>query len=695
MRWRRSLVVLVTAAVVIAGGTFGVRWGVEAYQLRQPTWAPAPTTINGLRVLASVSGEGEQSRTALHTAHGDVTFWNGVNLGAAPPGHNPGEVAIDRERYRRWIEQMGDMRVHFLRIYTIHRPEFYQELRDYNLRHPDHPIYLIHGVYLPDESYLETGDLWAQEATSAFRQELLDASAAVSGELVRPQTRGRAHGVFNADVSDWLAGWIIGVEWDPYATQTSDEKNAGQQPFTGAYFANPADATNLTPTEIWLAQRMDELATAEVARGRSSPMAFVNWPTTDPLEHTSEPLESEDLVSVDANNVLATPAWPGGTFASFHAYPYYPDFLRYEPEYQNYRVDGEVDAYAAYLVDLKRHYAQRSIPLMITEFGVPSSIGNAHLGTRGRDQGAHTEQDALQIGADLLYMFEDIGMTGGLLFMWADEWFKFTWNTVVRQEVVDSERRALWHDPLTNEQWFGIVAQDPVPTGWRITHEAREGITAVAVQTDASFVHVRVDFDDLPERPLRIEFEAAPGVIEGASHAFVFDPEAQTMQAYVQDAVDPIRLDGLKFDDRPPVDASGWSPQRLTLNRSLEVNGVKQPPEFYVVGQMISGNWDPDARDYNSMATWNVDGDTLNLRIPWSMLGVADPSSGSGVVPNEKGDPVGIPLSEIPFTIDLGAGPMPYGEVRWDLWQQAQATERMKRGWESIRLAFVETSRAD
>jgi len=71
---------------------------------------------------------------------------------------------------------------------------------------------------------------------------------------------------------------------------------------------------------------MNELATAEAAKGRRAPMAFVNWPTADPLRHPQEPHPQEDLVGVDANHVRASAAWPGGTFASFHAYPYYLGF---------------------------------------------------------------------------------------------------------------------------------------------------------------------------------------------------------------------------------------------------------------------------------------------------------------------------------------------------------------------------------
>ena len=55
---------------------------------------------------------------------------------------------------------------------------------------------------------------------------------------------------------------------------------------------------------------------------------------------------------------------------------------------------------------------------------------------------------------------QDVGLAGALIFAWTDEWFKFTWNTLSART---RERRPLWHDPLTNEQWFGLVATDPEP----------------------------------------------------------------------------------------------------------------------------------------------------------------------------------------------------------------------------------------
>ena len=101
------------------------------------------------------------------------------------------------------------------------------------------------------------------------------------------------------------------------------------------------------------------------------------------------------------------------------------------------------------------------MPVMITEFGVPSSLGSAHSGTLGRSQGGHTEQQAMQTDARLLRLMRQLGMAGGFVFEWTDEWYKRTWNTQLHQ--LPADRLQLWHDQFTNEQYFGVVATDPDP----------------------------------------------------------------------------------------------------------------------------------------------------------------------------------------------------------------------------------------
>ncbi|WP_217991146.1 hypothetical protein [Mobilicoccus massiliensis] len=663
--------------------------------------SPRPRSVGGLRCLARQDG----TTLRLHTAGGDITFWSGVNLGSTTPGHSPGELAVTAEDYRRWFSMMGSLGVRVVRIYTIHPPHMYAELKRYNEANPSNPLYLVHGIYLPDESYLEHHDLFAEEPTAAMVAEIRDASAAVHGTLTRPVRRGRASGTWTADVSPWVAAWIVGVEWDPEAGHASDVKNAQAPGHSGRYFSSTKDAS---PTERWIAARLDELATHEASAGVSVPIAHANWPTADPLRHPNEPLATEDLLGVDANHVVASPQWPGGTFASYHAYPYYPDFQLLQPSYA-----GTDDPYRAYLLDLARHHA--GLPVMVSEFGVPSALGAAHRGSLRRDQGRHTEQEAMRMNAEMLRMLAGAHLAGGLVFEWLDEWFKFTWNTAPRQAPVDGERRALWHDVLTNEQFFGLVAHDPTPVGRRTPHESQSGVRRIEVDHDASWLHLRLDLD--PGRVV-LGFDVVPGgglPLPGGGGApvqdvaVVVDPQARTAVCLVRGELDPVRLDGLPASAVPRADADGWSMQRLTLNRPYVVPGLGRSlaADFLEVGRLVEGDW--DAGRGNTLATWRYDpgggaggGATLRLRLPWGLLPFADPSSRTVVVPTPaKGPaptgsakleetPTGVRVDGLRLTVSPSGGDPVTVPITWETWNTASYTERLKPGLDGLSRAFRE-----
>jgi len=654
-----------------------------------PDWSPSPTMLGGLRTLATTDARGLR----LLTRDGARSFIAGVDLGVTTPGHQPGEVAIEAADYRRWFAQMGALGIRSVRIYTIHRPSFYSELQRYNRLHKKDPIYLVQGVYVPDETYLSGGTLYDRQVDQGFADELADAVRAVHGTLERGRTPGRASGTWTADVSPWLMSWIIGVEWDPQATRRTDTQHAHAPATRGYYFRSTSDAT---PTERWIAKHMNALAQLEAARGVSTPIAFVNWPTMDPLHHPAEPEPGEDMPGVDANHVLPTLGWPGGTFASYHAYPYYPDFLRYEPALQQPQTSGPaagtVDAYAGYLTALKQHHAP--MPVMITETGAPSSLGSAHNGTLGRDQGGHTEQEAARIDASLLRLIKGQGLSGAFLFAWTDEWFKFTWNTVRHQ--LPRERRQLWHDPLTNEQYFGLVAHDPVRLPGAHVEEVPEGrkLTKVTMDADASYAYLDVTYrGGAPREPLVISADTVPGgtgsVSDGGSdHRIEVDPRAGSARALVRAALDPARLDTW---EALPQAGEPWHLYRLITNRSYP--GVEDSTmEYQDVGTLVRGSWDPADPGYNSRATWRVTGDTIRLRIPWAMLGISDPSSRTAL---GAGNPPATQVLDRGLTLSLSVGgSVPYRtRYIWPTWTEPRYTERLKAGLGPVSVAFQSLAR--
>ncbi|MDR7276055.1 hypothetical protein [Catenuloplanes atrovinosus] len=662
-----------------------------------PSWAPDRRTApNGLKVAAQAMGE----QFVLYTKSGAKTFLPGVNLGSTTPGHQPGELAVTAEDYRTWFAAMDRMGIRVVRVYTIHPPAFYQELAAYNRTHPERALYLVQGVYLPDESYARKGDLYDEAVTTAFVDELRDASAAVSGGLEREPRRGRSHGTWTADVSPWLAAWIIGVEWDPSGVHESDRKNAGRPSFTGRYFRSTPEAT---PTERWLATRMDELASAEAARGRSAPVAFVNWPTTDPLRHPEEPLPQEDLAGVDANHVLPTEQWPGGTFASYHAYPYYPDFQRHEPALQKAIFNGRPDPYAGYLTALRRHH--KGMPVMVTEFGVPSSLGTAHAGPLGRGQGDHGEREAMTIGAELLRVIRGTGMAGGFLFGWADEWFKFTWNTIAHQ--APAERRQLWHDPLTNEQHFGIIATDPTgpPEGWprQVLDEPDSPIATRAVAAvDEAYLQLGVDLAKPAPKALTIGLDVLPEIAgspppgstdEGADLAIQLDLAKLTGQVWVRERLDPLPLDYQVPAGLRAKAVNGWQRYQLVINRDLTVptTGRKLPAELFDVGVLNHGVWDPAAQNADNRNLWRLTGDgTLTIRVPWAFAGFADPSSLQVLVPDGN-VPTTRTATGVRVRLAADGALQPLDEITWEPWNRVYYAERLKAGADVLRAAMLET----
>jgi hypothetical protein len=678
-----------------------------------------PRSVQGLRLPARV----ERRAVAAAADDGFVArFWPGVNLGSTVPGTQPGEVAATRADYDRWFDGMGDLGVRVVRIYTILRPAFYDALAAYNDAHRDEPLFVVQGVWIPEEEFLATGNAYDSAVSDGFRAEISDAVAVVHGDAQLPDRPGHASGAFTTDISRWLLAFSIGVEWDPHAVQSTDRLNDGQAPYRGRYFTASAEAT---PMESWLASMLDYTAGRDAARGWSRPLTFTNWITLDPLDHPYEPLPEEDLVSVDATHIAATGAWPGGFFASYHAYPYYPDFLRLTPEYQQYERprDGEVDPYSGYLNALREHHGDQAV--MITEFGVPSSLGNAHRGPLGRDQGDHSEQEALTIDADLLRNIAEEGYAGGFVFEWTDEWFKFTWNTVELE--LPADRRQLWRNDLTNEERFGLVASEPgdepvvvldgkddewADNGSQVIAESRGEVREVRAVKDEQYLYLRLLLDEdesWREHPITVGLDVRDGgnaglpghegVYPQADVAVVVGPgdQAELLQAAWWE---PTRTQyglGRKIIE---VDAAelqpgsgAWVHPMQILNRPYTVpaTGEKRPAEVREIDRVGLGSGDPDSDDFDVRTLVAADGKVVEMRLPWALLGFADPSSLKLYEARPDGSIGTIDARRIGVAVAAGDGALlETSGYAWEPWQGVSWHERRKAGFEELGTATGE-----
>jgi hypothetical protein len=664
----------------------------------------------------------EDDRLLIDTGAGTRSFIAGVNLGPTIPGRQPGEQAIRREDFRRWFPQIAAMGFRSLRVYTIMPPHFYEELEAFNVANPEAPLLLVHGVWIPEDRFYETFDLFDPALVAEFRAEIERAVAVVHGDITLPDRLGHAGGTYTANVSPWLLSWVIGVEWDPFATEASDVANEGRPVFSGEYFENTPDAS---PTEVWLAEMLDLLAGLEAGRGVTMPVSFVNWPTTDPLVHPDEPLEREDLVGVDHNAVRPTVAWPGGYYASYHAYPYYPDFQRYEDGIAGFQLNGADDNFAGYLTKLADHHA--GIPVVITEYGVPSAMASAHYGPQGRNQGGHNERTQMEINAELLRTIEAVGLGGGFVFEWADEWFKFTWNTIDYE--LPPDRRSLWSNPWTNEANFGILAMDPGPSqavvldgdekewsdnGSQVILESTGVVREVRALKDEGYLYLRIrtDSEDVwAELPVVIGFDVLAGNSGGlpetngiypeSDYAVVLEADGGRM--LVRASNDPYGIQYAWLREYEVVDladfqeGSGvWNLHRLVVNRPLVIpsTGEALPAEAITPGEMVFGTSDVGDENFDSRSTWSARGTVIELRLPYQAIGFSDASSlqayrigRDGTVTTDTVDRVGI-------TVAVGDEVFATAGYAWEPWQTPAWHERIKDGVEVFAEAVIAANTA-
>ena len=678
-------------------------------------------TAAGLSFVARADADG----LVVFTDDGEIDFLTGVNVGAAIPGRLPSELQIEAATWRRWLPMIADLGVHAVRIYTVQPPHFYEELRAYNEANPDRPLYLVHGVWLPEELLADRRDLFDPAVMEHARSDIDGAVAAVHGDGELPPRAGYASGSFTADVSPWLVSWAFGIEMDPQLVAESDAANVGRT-YEGTFVSATADAS---PTEVWLAEMLDRIAGLEASHGRSVPLTFTNWPTTDPLDHPTEPLATEDLVGIDANHLVASEAWPAGLFASYHAYPYYPDFQRYEPGIADFEHAGRIDPYAGYLTKLRDHHAAAGLPTVVLEFGVPSSLGSAHFGSLGRDQGGHDEPTAMAINADLLQTQHDLGLAGGFVFAWQDEWFKRTWNTMDLE--LPAERRQLWQNPLTNEANFGLLAIEPGEHGppvvvdgdgsdcrrdnSQVILESRGAVREVRATHDEAYVYLCLIVDEervWDEAPVSVGFDivpggngglpSAPGVGSGADTLIVVGPGDEA-SAYVRASNDynalvlGRRLGYFDVDDVDLTEGSGvWNPQRLVVNRPLTVPvlELEQPIEWHDLNPLPTGSSSPDDPRFDSRTVWAAQEKTIELRVPWSMVGLSDPSSRAALVVSNDGSLSTVEVERMGITVAVGQTGEVTNGYAWEPWNAVSWHERPKVGLDLFVAAVEEVSRS-
>ncbi|HVB29500.1 MAG TPA: tetratricopeptide repeat protein [Terriglobia bacterium] len=664
---------------------------------------PAVTRPTNLTYPFRVDGN------SLETLEGNAwepVYLTGVDLNAALPGSFPVESVTDAGIYLKWLQMIGSLGVNTVHAATILPPAFYRAFYLYDRDNSHPPLWLLQGITFPATP--PDDDFFQKDYYQSCLKEIREAVDVAHGQGDVASNHLHSGGLYPNPIDRWVAGFVVGDTWLSHLVLDNNALHPRMQSYQGDYIEVPSGS----PTEIFLAQMIDHLEEYEEGRYNwQHPAAFLNWPTLDPMRHPTEstmaeeiairralgerfqtpqgPYNDDDSVTVDPGDLKPTIKFRAGYFADYTVFPFYPDFLDLDPSYLEATDSEGMDPFLGYLQDLKAH--TEGLPLVISAYGIPTSLGIGHFNAAGFNEGGQTETQQGNLLARFTRNIYDSGAAGGMVFEWLDEWFRRSWLT--RNYETPEEDKPRWTNLMDPAEYYGLIAADPGgreahqldgnPLAWNnrpaFYSKAKPGLfqpagdrwdpardlKALYVDADEGFLYLRLVVgklaDDKTGRPNWDAVNYLIGIGTDPGHAGITylpfiapvrfpqgmtfavqlaGPEASHL--WIASSYNPyeiIPVEGIP-SDTALGQKLGWTPELTDQGtfegeivepnrRRFARNGRYFPPERYDRGILRYGTLDPSSPDYDPLAEWhaNVQTNTIDVRIPWALLNVTDPST--------------------------------------------------------------------
>ncbi len=344
--------------------------------------------------------------------------------------------------------------------------------------------------------------------------------------------------------------------------------------------------------------------------------------------------------------------------------------MLYDPGYNRARSREGRSNYFGYLKELKRHHA--GMPLVISEYGVPSSRGNAHLQPQGWDHGGHDEIAMARIDARLTREIRESGAAGGVIFAWLDEWFKKNWLVIDFEIPLENTRQ--WHNAMDAEQHYGILGMyagvkdsQPILGGdanrWQALRQLQEAANAgpeqpqrLRIGSDEAYVYLALEIPgfrgrDFPWADLDILIaldsyrpdlgqRTLPGRVLEGDLGFEFlaifrdsaDAELRIVPDYNPYGGGNAIVGGDdygRFAHRPvttlPRDDGRFDSLFVITNRAR----FTRDGRFIAARGINRGRLRYGPATSSTLSDWYWDraAGMLEVRLPWNLLNVSDPST--------------------------------------------------------------------
>lgn len=626
-------------------------------------------------------------------------YMRGINLDTVKPNYLSGDYAASKEDYRRWFNDIQAMHCNTIKVKTIMPAHFYAALLEHN-QSAKSPLFLVQGVNIASDDIDVKGDQQATGTSKDVAQRVKDTVDIVHGNKT-PIFSKNIKERYTSDVSDYTVAYSIDSALDYSDVIFSEIMNSDKdQDETKQPYIQATD--NASHTEKTFAHLGNILVDYESHHYRTQRLLSYQTSRTDIIEtlmlQKHHQVTNDKKRFIDVKNIKATSRFKAGIYASYS--------LNIENnESMNYK-DG-----IQYQLNLLKQYNPH-VPIVISEYAAPTTKAGTQYSDKKESSISEKKQAELLIKVEKELAKSHIA--GDFILEWQDSWYRSTWNT---KEQIYRKHEKYWHNRLSYSQNYGLLSFDTTKDFFP-DHQTKEwkevsSVTktkngSIKVAQDEAFLYVFVQSPSLtPTTPIQIDFDITPhsGVKESkAFHQryerpvdFVADLSQKTGKLYVHDYYDVTKFNqhykqlrinpNKKYpDDKDKFDIETMKVQNRYYSK-IKKRFIKE--KYAVTGNLMAGNGNPQADDFNSAADFYRGKGYVELRIPWMMLNFYDPPRSEVIGDLYKNRAIkGEKIENLYVGATVGSTRLKSGQYELSSWKLADYDERKKASYYMLKDYF-------
>lgn len=112
--------------------------------------------------------------------------------------------------------------------------DFYDAVWEFNHDNPD-PLYIIHGVWIDDYVLYSHRDAYSKDFLNEFLRDSRILVDMIHGNKRFSLGEDLGSGSYTKDISPWVLGYILGVEWEDTTVAFTDHMQEERDSYEGKY----------------------------------------------------------------------------------------------------------------------------------------------------------------------------------------------------------------------------------------------------------------------------------------------------------------------------------------------------------------------------------------------------------------------------------------------------------------------------